>query len=109
MEFKNQEFNSSKLMSYLNGLSSANRDAGVRELALVSDLKRADLLNIYKYVSIFGMSELFFDVFATHPLLVETKSYIKLSYADNTLYKWISTDQNSKIKVVIFERVKQGH
>lgn len=77
MEFKNQEFNSSKLISYLNGLSSANRDAGVRELASVSDLKRADLLNIYKYVSIFGMSELFFDVFATHPLLVEIKSNIK--------------------------------
>lgn len=77
MEFKNQEFNSSKLITYLNGLSSANRDAGVRELASVSDLKRADLLNIYKYVSIFGMSELFFDVFATHPLLVEIKSNIK--------------------------------
>lgn len=77
MEPKNQELNSSKLVSYLNGLSSANRDAGVRELASVSYLKRNDFLNIYKYVSIFGLSELFFDVFARHPLIVQIKSNIK--------------------------------
>ena len=40
MEFKNQEFNSSKLVSYLNELSSENRDAGVRELASLIHLMR---------------------------------------------------------------------
>ena len=77
MELKNQNSHSLKLISFLNGLSSTNRDAGIRELASINRLNYGDLLNIYKYVSIFGLSELFFDVFATHTLIVEIKSNIK--------------------------------
>ena len=72
-----QNLSSHKLLNYLNSLTSANRVAQIRALANSHNFKTEDLVIIYKYVAIYGISQLFFEVFARQPAIQEIKSKIK--------------------------------
>ena len=73
-----QNLSSHKLLNYLNSLTSANRVSQITALANSHNFKTEDLVIIYKYVAIYGISQLFFEVFARQPAIqVEIKSKIK--------------------------------